>query len=200
MPKKQPDAKNSLLQLFGGTIEYRQWFRDHASNQNKLPNAKTMKDLGLDARVLELIQAQTNEKITAASHGFLTTKIPTLQLVNDLRPAIREYGYSAFQAELAGEVPVVILKSQDDFEFLRLRGFDAGMGLQRMIEKLKAWREFGSFSVLGAGEDWIQLHFDAVPNDIQALARDAHKFCPNDTTVKEIASGLKSKFMHLWWD
>jgi len=164
---------------------------------------KLARDVGFDPAVLGLIRRHTRKKIermlVPGSDWESTLPGPGLSvkvaggeaaeaLMKGLQPELGPLGYRAFwstredpRGRKEGE-EVVVIKSADRYEPLRVRRTDAGnydISTDDIIDRLKAWEQLCNFEVVGAASDWVALTFETLPERICAFAEEVYLFCPD---------------------
>jgi hypothetical protein len=81
-----------------------------------------------------------------------------------------------------GQCAIGVLKGTDVCDFLRLQltnGANFDLDTEGIIAKLAGWEKLCDLRIVGAGFDWLDLHFDTLPDDLQAFAEDVYDFCPD---------------------
>jgi hypothetical protein len=161
------------------------------------------RDVGFDPAVLDLIRRHTRKKIeritVPGSAGDSVLPGPGLSvkvadggaaeaLMTSLQPELGPLGYRAFWSMrqdprgLSEGDEVVVIKSADRYEPLRVRRTDAGnydISTDDIIDRLKAWEQLCTFEVVGAASDWVALTFETLPERICAFAEEVYSFCPD---------------------
>jgi len=178
---------------------------------------KLARDVGFDPAVLALIRRHSRKKIermmVPGSDGESILPGPGLSvkvadgeaaeaLMTPLQPELGPLGYRAFwstrqdpRGRREGD-EVVVIKSADRYEALRVRLTDAGnydISTVDIIDRLKAWEQLCSFDVVGAASDWVALTFETLPEKICAFAEEVYLFCP-DSVGQGV--GLKRESQH----
>ena len=164
---------------------------------------KLARDVGFDPAVLALIRRHSRKKIermmVPGSDGESILPGPGLSvkvadgeaaeaLMTPLQPELGPLGYRAFwstrqdpRGRREGD-EVVVIKSADRYEPLRVRRTDAGnydISTDDIIDRLKAWEQLCNFEVVGAASDWVALTFETLPERICAFAEEVYLFCPD---------------------
>jgi len=129
-----------------------------------------------------------------------------------LRRKLRPRQYMAFIVEMNAGLKtdmIGILKGTDQYEILRVmqtNGDDYDISNQDIIDRLKEWEKCCSFDIIGAENDWVELEFKSLPEDLKAFAEEVYEFSPDavdqgwgsvDGLIKEIK---KTNRLFLWWD
>lgn len=116
------------------------------------------------------LSAKTTEE---AAHEILDTLQPQL-------PA----EYMAFYSERSvhGDNEIVVLKTSDQFDLVRLKATSAGnydLDNIDIIVRLQQWQKLCRFRIVGAGHDWVIVEFETIPDDINAFSEEIYDFCPD---------------------
>jgi hypothetical protein len=129
-----------------------------------------------------------------------------------LRRKLRPRHYMAFIVEMNAGLKtdmIGILKGTDQYEILRVmqtNGDDYDISNQDIIDRLKEWEKCCSFDIIGAENDWVELEFKSLPEDLKAFAEEVYEFSPDavdqgwgsvEGLIKEIK---KTNRLFLWWD
>lgn len=94
-------------------------------------------------------------------------------------------GYLAFQTGIGNGTDtrssfiILILKSDDPFEILRLLGTNGAnydLETDDVIDHLTAWQSVAAFQVVGAAFDWVTLRFRILPDNLDDFAVDIYEF------------------------
>ena len=91
---------------------------------------------------------------------------------------------------------LVIFAAPDPASLLYVRqtnGANLDVMPQDIVNWLDAWHKKSEFTVVGAGHDWIELHFTKLPDDLEAFARQVYEFCP-DTLDQGIVKAIPEEF------
>lgn len=117
-----------------------------------------------------------------------------------------------FQSEQNfGHAPdrVALLRSSDPYDALRTmstNGANHGIGTDSIIARLREWDRRYGVTLIGAGDDWVEMELGRAPSDWVALAREVYEFCPDVVdqgaeTVEALAAEMKQKrIIFLWWN
>jgi hypothetical protein len=178
---------------------------------------KLARDVGFDPAVLALIRRHTRKNIdrmTVPGSDWdsivpgpgLSVKVTDGAAAEALRallqPALGPLGYRAFWSSrqdprgLNEGDEVVVIKSADRYQPLRVRQTDAGnydISTDDIIDRLKAWEQLCNFDVVGAASDWVALTFESLPERICAFAEEVYLFCPDSVSQ---GVGLKRERDH----
>ena len=160
-------------------------------------------DVGFDPAVLALVLRHTRKKVermtAPGTDGESILPGPGLSvkvadggaaeaLMALLQPELGPLGYRAFWSTrkdprgLSEGDEVVVIKSTDRYESLRVRQTDAGnydISTDDIIDRLKAWEPLCNFEVVGAASDWVALTFGSLPERVCAFAEEVYLFCPD---------------------
>ncbi len=129
-----------------------------------------------------------------------------------LREKLKRRNYMAFQIEINNSLKVDrigIIKGTDQYEILRImhtNGDDDDVSHEDVIAKLKQWEKRIRFEIVGAENDWVEIEFRTMPQDLKAFAEDVYEFSPNtvDEGTGSLAELVKdisaTKRVVLWWD
>lgn len=136
----------------------------------------------------------------------------TDQVLRSLREKLKPRKYMAFRVEINNALKVDrigILKGTDQYEILRImhtNGDDAEVSSEEVIAKLKQWEKRIRFEVIGAENDWVEIEFRTMPQDLDGFVKEVYEFSPD--TVDEGAGSLDelikdisvTKRLVLWWE
>jgi len=134
------------------------------------------------------------------------------QVLWSLREKLKRRNYMAFQIEINNSLKVDrigIIKGTDQYEILRImhtNGDDDDVSHEDVIAKLKQWETRIRFEIVGAENDWVEIEFRTMPQDLKAFAEDVYEFSPNtvDEGTGSLAELVKdicaTKSLVLWWD
>jgi hypothetical protein len=104
---------------------------------------------------------------------------------------------------------VAVLRSSDRYDALRTMGTNGtnyDIDTDSIITRLREWDRRYGLTLVGAGDDWVELEVGRAPSDWLALAHEIHELCPDvvdqgTETVEALAAELeKSRHIFLWWD
>ncbi|MBZ8180439.1 DUF4253 domain-containing protein [Oscillatoria salina] len=113
-------------------------------------------------------------------------------------------GFDTAIERYVGKAMVVFFKAEDASPLLWVRQTNAAnyeLSTVDIIRKLEGWKQKYSFSVVGAGNDWVELHFIKLPEDLKAFSEEVYEFCPDCDSPKRVVDSLsKEKLLFLWWD
>jgi len=85
-------------------------------------------------------------------------------------------------------------------------GTNYDIGTDRIIAHLGEWDRRYGMTLLGAGDDCVEVELARAPSDWGALAREVYEFCPDVVdqgaeTVEALAAEMgESRRIFLWWD
>jgi len=132
------------------------------------------------------------------------------QVLWSLREKLKRRNYMAFQIEINNSLKVDrigIIKGTDQYEILRIMHTNGDdVSHEDVIEKLKQWEKRIQFEIVGAENDWVEIEFRTMPQDLKAFAEDVYEFSPNtvDEGTGSLAELIKdisaTKSLVLWWD
>ena len=91
-----------------------------------------------------------------------------------------------------GQALVVFFRYPNKTPLLWARGTNGAnydVGPQELIDRLQAWSTRSAFRLVGAGVDWVELHFERLPTDLRAFAQEVYSFCP-DTLDQGIVKAI----------
>ena len=134
------------------------------------------------------------------------------QVLWSLREKLKRRNYMAFQIEINNSLKVDrigIIKGTDQYEILRImhtNGDDDDVSHEDVIAKLKQWETRIRFEIVGAENDWVEIEFRTMPQDLKAFAEDVYEFSPEtvDEGTGSLAELVKdisaTKRLVLWWN
>jgi hypothetical protein len=120
--------------------------------------------------------------------------------------------YMAFIIEMNEAIrsdKIGILKGNDQYDVLRImqtNGDDYDISNEDIIERLQEWEKRYPFAIIGAENDWVEIEFRAVPDDIRSFAQEVYDFCPDPVdqdagSIEDLIKEIKAtKRLLLWWD
>lgn len=93
-------------------------------------------------------------------------------------------GYLALTSEDsdADQAEVAIIKSDDPFDLVRLKGTKGeatDVATATILEKLQDWDARYGLTVLGAAYDWVEFALEALPSDAMGLIDEMIALCPD---------------------
>ncbi len=151
-------------------------------------------------------------QIMAPGISVLVPVERTESVLGSLRKKLQHRGYLTFVVERKSSSQsdrIGIIRSTDQFDILRIMqtdGEDSDVINQDVIDRLHAWEQKAPFDILGAGEDWVELSFRRLPDDVRGFAGEVYNFCPDAVTegpggIEGLAQQLrKTKRLLLRWD
>lgn len=144
--------------------------------------------------------------------GFsVQTKRPD-RLIADLSPSLRAAGFLIFRSEQNfGAIPdvVSVIRGKNSYDIIKMQKTEApqnDLDTEAIIRWLRAQQQHASFTITGAGPDWIEAKFVRPPRDMRAFGQKVAAFAPDvlrqDTrTVDRLAAKMKEmNGFYLWWD
>ena len=181
--------------------------------------------IGFEADVLLLVKAEARSPLHRLSgydeDGYqimangMVISVPWYrsdQVLWSLREKLKPRNYMAFQIEINNSLKVDrigIIKGTDQYEILRImhtNGDDDDVSHEDVIDKLKQWEKRIRFEIVGAENDWVEIEFRTMPQDLKAFAEDVYEFSPDtvDEGTGSLAELVKdisaTKRLVLWWD
>jgi len=176
-----------------------------------------------DGDILELVRQMkiTPEPLTgvgaggnsqvAAGISFQATESRALQLVKKFRTRANKLGYQIYVQELGYGYQadrVAIFKSADKFDTLRLRqtfAYDHGLSTEIIIQRLDSWDRQLGVEIIGAGYNWVWVHFDSLPENLGSFGKEILHFCPDvllfkSGSIDQLVVDLKNdQGVYLFW-
>jgi len=134
------------------------------------------------------------------------------QVLWSLREKLKLRNYMAFQIEINSSLKVdriAIIKGTDQYEILRImhtNGDDDDVSHEDVIAKLKQWEKRIRFEIVGAENDWVEIEFRTMPQDLKAFAEDVYEFSPETVdegtgSLAELVKDIRAtKRLVLWWN
>ena len=134
------------------------------------------------------------------------------QVLRTLREKLKSRNYMAFRIEINSALKVDrigILKGGDQYEILRImytNGDDDDVSHEDVIEKLKQWEKQSPFEIVGAENDWVEIEFRAIPQNLKDFAEEVFEFSPDTVnegpgSIAELAKDINAtKRLVLWWN
>ncbi len=181
--------------------------------------------IGFEADVLLLVKEEAKSPIHRLSgydeEGYqimangIVISVPwsrSDQVLWSLREKLKPRNYMAFQIEINNSLKVDrigIIKGTDPYEILRImhtNGDDDDVSHEDVIAKLKQWEKRIRFEIVGAENDWVEIEFRTMPQDLKVFADDVYEFSPDtvDEGTGSLAELIKdisaTKSLVLWWD
>ncbi|NTW57845.1 MAG: DUF4253 domain-containing protein [Nitrospirae bacterium] len=181
--------------------------------------------IGFDADVLLLVREEARSPLHRLSgydgDGYqimangIVISVPwsrSEQVLSSLREKLKLRKYMAFQIEINSSLKVDrigIIKGTDQYEILRImhtNGDDDDVSHDDVIAKLKQWEKRIRFEIIGAENDWVEIEFRTMPQDLKAFAEDVYEFSPDtvDEGTGSLAELVKdisvTKRLVLWWN
>jgi hypothetical protein len=181
--------------------------------------------IGFDKEVPLLLKGATQEPIHRMTgydgDGYqimvdgISASVPqdkVEQLLSSIKPVLHKKGYMVFIVEMNDGIKtdkIGVLKGNDQYDILRVmqtNGEGDDVSNEDVIAKLKEWEKGSPFEIIGAENDWIELEFKKLPNNLKSFVEDLEDFCPaaveggagaEEELVKEMQ---KTKRLYLWWE
>jgi len=129
-----------------------------------------------------------------------------------LREKLKPRKYMAFQIEINNALKVdkiCIIKGSDQYDILRImhtNGDEDDVSHEDVIAKLKQWEKRSRFEIVGAENDWVEIEFRTMPQDLKAFAEDVYEFSPDTVnegtgSVAELVKDISmTKRLVIWWN
>ncbi|MCK8143336.1 DUF4253 domain-containing protein [Flavobacterium sp. I-SCBP12n] len=151
----------------------------------------------LDKETFEGIYSESNEKDAE-------------KLVRKLKQKFKEKGYLIFYLEgLNGKKNIGIIKGIDELDILRYRktdGINYDLESEDVLKKISEWNTKFGVKIIGCNQDYIQIEFDKLPQNMEEFAKEVYAFCPDSVDqgvgdIKSLEEYIKQdKGIWLWWD
>ena len=134
------------------------------------------------------------------------------QMVDNLYVSFKSKGYFIFSAEQNygyGPDIVAIIRSNDQFDILKIRGTNAANhnhDEKWVMELAKSIHAKFPFEIIGADQDWFEAKFIEPPTDWLAFAQELYEVCPDivdqgSGSVEGLANEMKkTNSLYMWWD
>jgi hypothetical protein len=186
---------------------------------------KVARRIGFDKEVPLLLKGVTQEPIHRMTgydaDGYqimvdgISASVPqdkVEQFLSSIKPALYKKGYMVFIVEMNDGIKtdkIGVLKGIDQYDILRVmqtNGEGDDVSNEDVIAKLKEWEKGSSFEIIGAENDWIEIEFKKLPNNLKSFVEDLEDFCPaaveggagaEEELMKEMQ---KTKRLYLWWE
>jgi Domain of unknown function (DUF4253) len=198
-----------------------------AGQQNGLSHSELnlAAQIGFEADVLLLVKEEARSPLHRLSgydgDGYqimangIVISVPwsrSDQVLWSLREKLKLRNYMAFQIEINNSLKVDrigIIKGTDQYEILRImhtNGDDEDVSHEDVIAKLKQWEKRIRFEIVGAENDWVEIEFRTMPQDLNAFAEDVYEFSPDTVdegtgSVAELVRDISAtKRLVLWWN
>jgi len=181
--------------------------------------------IGFEADVLLLVKKEAGSPLHRLSgydgEGYqimvngIVISVPwnrSEQVLWSLREKLKLRNYMAFQIEINSSLKVdriAIIKGTDQYEILRImhtNGDDDDVSHEDVIAKLKQWEKRIRFEIVGAENDWVEIEFRTMPQDLKAFAEDVYEFSPETVdegtgSLAELVKDIRAtKRLVLWWN
>ncbi len=144
--------------------------------------------------------------------GFSVRTKNTDELIASFRSGLRVRGYLIFKSHSGyGNLPdiVTVVKGNNSYDILKIQRTEASnykLDTNALIAWLKQQQQSGSFSITGAGPDWIEARFIRQPADMRSFARKVLALSPDlrqhgPSTADKLAERMKKmNGFYLEWD
>ncbi len=181
--------------------------------------------LKFDRQILLIVKQETGDRVGRLvgfdEQGYriiapgIAVTVPddmTDLVMASLRKKLVPLRYMPFVMEINGGIKVDkigVLKGTDQFDILRImhtNGAEYDISNQDVIDHLKEWEKISWFDIIGADNDWVELEFRVLPEDLKAFAEEVYDFSPDAIdqgpgTVEGLIRDLKrTNRLFLWWD
>ena len=155
---------------------------------------------------------EKNYQIMADGIAVTVPEIRTDMVLDSLRRKLTPLKYMAFVVEMNAGIKtdrIGILKGTDQYDILRVMhtdGDDYDISNEDVIERLKDWEKSSPFDIIGADNDWVEIEFKTLPQDLKAFAEEVYDFCPDAVdqgpgSVGGLITEIElTKRLFLWWD
>ena len=129
-----------------------------------------------------------------------------------LKSRLAPYACLVFFAEIDESIKrdrIGIIKGIDQFTILgvmQTNGEEYEVSHEEVVEQLREWNRLAPFKIIGAGNDWVELEFMVLPEDIKAFAEEVYDFSPDTVdegtgTVRDLILELrKTRRLVLLWN
>lgn len=156
-----------------------------------------IRSLGFDPDVVELVATRTGRKpellpgpgaVAPIGLAWTADSVDAEPLARSLRTELRKKGYTVFLTERGygmGPDRIGLVKTLDRFAPVALRGTEgrkAGLETKDVVRRLQQWNEKTPLEVVGAGPDWVEIEFETVPSDVDALAEEIRTIAPDSVS------------------
>jgi hypothetical protein len=144
--------------------------------------------------------------------GFSVQTKRADKLITDLSPSLRSAGCLIFRSEQNfGTIPdiVSVIPGKNSYDIIKMQKTEApqyNLDTAAIIRWLRSQQQHVSFTITGAGPDWIEAKFVRPPRDMLSFGQKVAAFAPDmlrqDTrTVERLAARMKEmNGFYLWWD
>jgi hypothetical protein len=134
------------------------------------------------------------------------------QVLWALREKLKPRNYMVFQTEINNTLKadkIGIIKGTDQYEILRImhtNGDGDDVSHEDVIAKFKQWEKRIRFEIVGAENDWVEIEFRTMPQDLKAFADDVYEFSPDTVdegtgSLTELVKDISAtKRLVLWWN
>jgi hypothetical protein len=155
---------------------------------------------------------EKNYQIMADGIAVTVPESRTDMVLDSLRRQLTPLKYMAFVVEMNAGIKtdrIGILKGTDQYDILRVMhtdGDDYDISNEDVIERLKDWEKSSPFDIIGADNDWVEIEFKTLPQDLKAFAEEVYDFCPDAVdqgpgSVSGLITEIElTKRLFLWWD
>jgi len=96
-----------------------------------------------------------------------------------------------------------IIKSKDKFAILKTMQTQSArynLSTGRLIAELRSLDKKESFTINGAGQDWVELYYDKLPEDPELVLAEVKELCPEVSASPSWQEDFRStRKLFLWW-
>jgi hypothetical protein len=193
---------------------------------NLSPYAEAVaKIINFDRKVLIIMKQETGGSISRMvgydenhyriiANGLVipVADVRTGEVLSVLRRKFKPLGYMAFVVDMNEGIKtdkIGVLKGTDKYEILRImdtNGEEYDITNNDVIERLRQWEKTWPFDIIGANNDWVELEFKVLPNNLIAFVEEVYEFCPDavekgpGSTADLAREIMDTKRLFLLWD
>jgi hypothetical protein len=144
--------------------------------------------------------------------GFSVHTKRTDELIASFRVPLRAKGYLIFRSHKSyarSNDIVTVVKGRNSYDILKMQGTEAPnyqLDTSAIVAWLKERQKDASFTVTGAGPDWVEALFTKPPQNMQAFAKKVIAFAPDvlergpRTLDKLVERMNRTNGFYLVWD
>jgi hypothetical protein len=144
--------------------------------------------------------------------GFSVHTAKSDGLIESFRAPYRSQGYLIFRSQRGyGALPdiVTIVKGNNSYDILKVQGTEGinyNLDTKAIIAWLRARQSEASFTVIGAGPDWLEAQFTKPPKNMRSFAKKVSAFAPDVLTrdtrsMEKLAESMqKTNGFKLAWE
>ncbi len=159
----------------------------------------------IDSETGEMLQKETFDGIYSESSNKRG-----IEIVNELKSKFKNKGHLVFYTEGEnGTQRICIIKGKDELDILRYRktnGANYSLESKDVLQKISEWKLKYGLKIIGCSQDYIEIKFDILPQNMDEFANEVYEFCPDSVEqgvgdVKSLKEYIISeKGIWLWWD